>query len=82
MNLNQPEGGNMHRLQTENSIPYDDGYMHMVRLPQSCSVPSWLVHAQIELDGKRVFVRMVDTCVQARPHSDSAVIGLVVSPVY
>jgi hypothetical protein len=72
----------MHRLETENSIPYNDGYMHMVRLPQDCSIPSWLVHAQIELDGKRVFVRMVDPCVQTHSHSESTIIGLVVSPVY
>ena len=45
----------MHRLQTVGSTPCEDGKMHLVSLPTSCSIPSWLVHAQIELDGKRVF---------------------------
>ena len=72
----------MDRLQTLNSVPFEDGQMHMVKLAPHLSFPSWLVHAQIELDGKRVFVRMVDaTAITGKP-GESAVVGLVVSPVY
>ncbi|MGB5706995.1 MAG: hypothetical protein WBM41_09185 [Arenicellales bacterium] len=72
----------MHRLKTVNSIPLDDDYMHLVRLPEDCCIPSWLVHAQIELDGKRVFVRMIDTTIRSNSRSENTIIGLVVSPVY
>ena len=72
----------MHRFKTEDSVPYDGGHMHLVRMPDNCSIPSWLIHAQIELDGKRVFVRMIDTCVQSGEHSHNEIVGLVVSPVY
>jgi len=54
--------------------------MHMVRIPDDASFPGWLVHAQIELDGKRVFVRMVDTTTAGT--DGDGMIGLVVSPVY
>jgi len=72
----------MQKLQSTNSVPFEDGTMHMVQLPTKCSIPTWLVHAQIELDGKRVFVRMIDTsAISGRP-GDSGMVGLVVSPVY
>ena len=72
----------MHRLKTEDSVPYDGGHMYLVRLPDKCSIPSWLIHAQIELDGKRVFVRMIDTSVRSGEHASNEIVGLVVSPVY
>jgi len=68
----------MHRLTSYNSMSGKFGQVHMVKLPDNCSIPSWLVHAQIELDGKRVFVRMLDT---GAANGEGA-IGLVVSPVY
>jgi hypothetical protein len=72
----------MQALQSQNLIPFEDGMMHMVKLPSGSSIPTWLVHAQIELDGKRVFVRMVDTATVSGRSSDSGMVGLVVSPVY
>lgn len=71
----------MRRLKTVNSIPLEDGHTHLIRLREDCCIPSWLVHAQIELDGKPVFVRMVDPTVQSNSRSESTMIGLVVSPV-
>ncbi|MGB5705998.1 MAG: hypothetical protein WBM41_04150 [Arenicellales bacterium] len=68
----------MNNLKTLNLVPYADGRMHMVKLPKGCGNPDWLVNTQIELDGKRVFVRLIDTAVD----SDSRMIGLVVTSVY
>lgn len=72
----------MHRLHTERSVPRNRGEMHLVRLPSDVSIPSWLVHAQIELDGKRVFVRMVDTTAISEESGKTGMVGLVVAPVY
>ena len=69
----------MHRLQTLRSEPYEGGQMHFVRVPRELGAPAWLVQAQVELDGKRVFVRMVE---ERRPGCEAGTIGLVVSPVY
>ncbi len=68
----------MHRLTSYSSMSGKFGQVHMVKLPANCSIPSWLVHAQIELDGKRVFVRMLDN----GSTSGEGAVGLVVSPVY
>lgn len=74
----------MHRLNTVSAVARNpdrgSGQMHMVRLPEDVSMPSWLVHAQIELDGKRVFVRFVDTTIAGT--TGNGMVGLVVSPVY
>ncbi len=67
----------MQRLTSFDRMPGKHGQVHMVKLPANCSVPSWLVHAQIELDGKRVFVRMLETGAMG-----GGAVGLVVSPVY
>ncbi len=75
------QGGTVHRLKTVNSTPLNDGHMHLIRLHEDCCIPSWLVHAQMELDGKRAFVRMVDDTVHSGSRSESTVTGLVVSPV-
>lgn len=72
----------MHRLQTLHSIAEADGTMHVVQLPENLTKAGWLVHSQIELDGKRVFVRMVDTGVFPEQKSNNRIIGLFVSPVY
>lgn len=70
----------MQRFTTFDSKQGRYGEVHMVRLPENCSVPSWLVHAQVELDGKRVFVRMIDD--GACHGAGRGAVGLVVSPVY
>lgn len=72
----------MHRLQTIRSIPYEDGIMHMVKLPLGLGAITWLAQAQIELDGKRVFVRMAEAVSSAISGQDANMVGLVVSPVY
>lgn len=69
---------NMSNLKTLNLVPCADGSMHLVKLPKGSGNPDWMVNTQIELDGKRVFVRMIDTSVD----SDSRMIGLVVTSVY
>lgn len=69
----------MHRLETVKAVPFEGGKMHLVRLPRELSAPAWLVQAQVELDGKRVFVRMVE---DNRKDQGGATVGLVVSPVY
>lgn len=56
--------------------------MHLVELPKGCGDPDWLVNTQIELDGKRVFVRMIDTSIGSNAESDKKLIGIVVSSVY
>jgi len=70
------------RLQTLHSITDAEGTMHVVQLPENLTSAGWLVHSQIELDGKRVFVRMVDTAVSPEQQSSNRIIGLFVSPVY
>jgi len=69
-------------LKTLNSVPCADGRMHLVELPKGCGDPDWLVNTQIELDGKRVFVRMIDTSIGSNAESDKKLIGIVVSSVY
>lgn len=72
----------MNNLKTLNSVPCADGRMHLVELPKGCGNPDWLVNTQIELDGKRVFVRMIDTAVGLNAQSDKKLIGIVVTSVY
>ena len=69
----------MHRLQTLRSEPFEGGLIHLVRVPSEVGAPAWLVQAQVELDGKRVFVRMVE---DRRTNHEAGTVGLVVSPVY
>ena len=72
----------MDNLKTLNSVPCAHGRMHLVELPEGCGDPDWLVNTQIELDGKRVFVRMIDTAVGSSSQSDKKLIGMVVTSVY
>ncbi|MGI9319437.1 MAG: hypothetical protein ACR2QW_19065 [bacterium] len=72
----------MDNLTTLNSVPCADGRMHLVELPKGCGNPDGLVNTQIELDGKRVFVRMIDTAIGPAPHADRQLIGMVVTSVY
>ncbi|MEJ2176644.1 MAG: hypothetical protein P8Y12_01525 [Gammaproteobacteria bacterium] len=72
----------MNNLKTLNSVPCADGRMHLVELPEGFGNPDWLVNTQIELDGKRVFVRMIDTAIESNVESDRKLIGMVVSSVY
>ncbi len=72
----------MHRLQTLKSVPFEGGQMHFVRLPGDLSAPAWLMAAQVELDGKRVFVRMIEDARRTATGTEGRTVGLVVSPVY
>jgi len=67
----------MEKLQTNKLVSSEKGQTHMVSMKGLSSLPGWLVHTQIELDGKRVFVRRVDAA-----EDSNDVFGIVVSPVY
>ncbi len=67
----------MEKLRTDKLVANKHGQTHMVSMKGLRSLPGWLVHTQIELDGKRVFVRRVDAA-----EDSNEIFGIVVSPVY
>ena len=72
----------MEKFQTNKLVSNENGQTHMVSMKGLSSLPGWLVHTQIELDGKRVFVRRVDTAAGSHLNDSDEVFGIVVSPVY
>ena len=62
--------------------PYSKDRMYLVEFPKDRRNPSRLLHTQIELDGKRVFVGTIEDNIQGDHRPDTVLVGLVVPPVY
>ena len=72
----------MDNLVSLDSVSSADGMMHVVELPGNCGSMEWLLNTQVELDGKRVFVRAINTNLGPAPHADKTLVGMVVSSIY
>jgi len=72
----------MEKLHTAELVSSKHGETHLVNMNSLSSLPGWLIHTQIELDGNRVFVRRVDTNITSGTNPASEVFGIIVSPVY
>lgn len=64
------------------SVPRADGLMHLVELPGSFDDIESMVNAQVELNGKRVYVRMIDTDLGPASRADKLLVGMIVTSVY
>ncbi len=71
----------MHRMNSSKFGLDSNDEIQLVECSGICNIPSWLIHTQMELNGKRVFVRRIEI-VQRDSETDTWLVGLVVSPVY
>ncbi len=72
----------MNGLVTRDFVASVDGLMHLVELPGEFGDIESMLNTQIELDGKRVFVRMIDINIGPASEQDKTLVGLIVSSIY
>lgn len=72
----------MNGLVSRDSVNCVDGLMHLVEIPGDFDDLESLLNTQVELDGKRVFVRMIDTNIGTASRADRILVGMIVTSVY